>query len=392
MTSDSLLATLARTTHAGPIGRIRRLAITAILAAGLLLTGCGERVTDPAPSDGAELAMRDIAGPPRDASLFLEDVSLRPGVVADLHVRLLVNEALPCNDPKRTAFAIHGVNHTAASWERLADAFFSGPRRQQLCQIAALDQVGHGLSGLPEGELLFGEVLIQDYARSVIAVLERLSRRGIRPGIVLAHSQGTLTTQTVQQMLADQGTSLADRFRIHDAVLLGTQGPQEAPNAIPAGIDALVATLITTTPERGTFILGPPEVFQALWFSNLVGALSSRTPSLEEIALGGWAADAPLFAVLQNLEGDPAVDPFPRPSVSAGVFGPGSGTRLQMIDFADDPFSLSPDAQAIYLHLTSDGSLSHFVTLTDPLELNEAIHGFQVTDPGTVRAAIDLPR
>lgn len=391
MTSDSLFATLARSTEVGPVGRVRRLAIAAILAAGLLLTGCGERVTDPAPSDGAELAVRDIAGPPRDASLFLEDVSLRPGVVADLHVRLFVNEALPCNDPKRTAFAIHGVNHTAASWERLAEAFFGGPRRQQLCQIAALDQIGHGLSGLPEGELLFGEVLIQDYAQSVIAVLERLSRRGIRPGIVLAHSQGTLTTQTVQQMLADQGTSLADRFRIRDAVLFGTQGPQEAPNAIPAGIDALVAALITTTPERGTFILGPPEVFQALWFSNLVGAPSSRTPTLEEIAQGGWAADAPLFAVLQNLEGGGA-DFFPRPSVSAGVFGPSSGTRLQMIDFADDPFSLSPDAQAIYLHLTGDGSQSNFVTLTDPLELNEAIHGFQVTDPGRVRAAIDLPR
>lgn len=146
-------------------------------------------------------------------------------------------------DPKRTPLAVHGVNHTAATWELLAEAFFSGPRREQLCRIAALDHVGHGLSGLPEGD------------------------------------------------------------------------PHPA---------------------------------------------------------------------------DPAFDPFPRPSVSAGVFGPASGTRLQMIDFADDPFSLGAEAQGVYVHLTGDGSPSDLVTLADPA--NEAIHDFQITDPDLVRAPIDLPR
>ncbi len=363
-----------------------QLGAAAVLAVGLLLTGCGDRVTDPL-ADGSELAARGAPGPPGDASLFLDDVSLRPGVVADLHLRVFVNERLPCSDPKRTALAIHGVNHTAATWELLAEAFFDGPTRDQFCRIAALDHVGHGLSGLPEGDLLFGNLSIQDYARSVIAVLERLPARGIRPGIVMGHSQGTLTTQTVQQMLTDQGTSLADRFRVGDVVLLGTQGPAEAPNSIPVAINP---DLITTTPERGTFVLGPPPVFQSLWFSNLTSVLSSRAPSVETIAANGWAADVPLVAVLQNLEGDPSLDPFPRPSVSAGVFGPDSGTRLQMIDFADDPFSLTPDAEAVYLHLTGDGSLSNLVTLTDPA--NEAIHDYQITDPELVRAAIDLPR
>lgn len=392
MTLDSLFAARRRAAPTVRTGRLGRLTIAVILAAGLLLTGCGEQLTDPVVQDGGQLDVRGIEGPPQDVSLFLDNVSLRPGVVADLHVRLFVNEALPCRDPKRTALAIHGVNHTAASWERLVEAFFSGSRGSygQLCQIAALDHVGQGLSGLPEGGLFFGQVTIQDYARSAMGVLERLSRRGVRPGIVLAHSQGTLTTQTVQQMLADEGTSLARRFRVHDVVFLGTQGPEEVPNQIPPGTDQLLASLITTTPERGTFVLGPPAVFQALWFSNLTNQLASRAPTLEEIAARGWASDVPLFAVLQNVELDPSLDPFPRPSVSAGVFGPASGTRLQMIDFADDPFSLTPDAEAVYLHLTGDGSLSNLVTLTDPA--NEAIHDFQITDPNLVRAAIALPR
>lgn len=393
MTGNKLPTTPERAVPACHAGRARRHAMAVILAAALVLTGCGERVTDPVSSNGAELTVRDTRGPSRDVSLFLQDVPLRPGVVADLHVRLYVNEALPCNDPKRTALAIHGVNHTAATWEPLAEAFFSGSRDrpgQQLCQIAALDHVGHGLSGLPEGGLLFGDVTIQDYARAVIGVLERLSRRGLRPGILLAHSQGTLTSQTVQQMLAEEGTSLARRFRVRDAIFLGTQGPAEAPNQIPPGTEPLLLSLITTTLERGTFVLGPPPVFQALWFSNLTNQVASRAPALDEIAARGWASDVPLFAVLQNAELDPSVDPFPRPSVSAGAFGRRSGTRLQMIDFADDPFSLTPDAQAVYAHLTGDNSLSDFTTLTDPA--NEAIHGYQITDPDLVRAAIDLPR
>ncbi|MFW6088548.1 MAG: alpha/beta hydrolase [Gemmatimonadota bacterium] len=357
----------------------------------LAAAACSDAPT--AAPDAVSSETLEAAGPPSDVSLHLDDIVLRPGVSADLHVRLYVNEALPCRDPKRTALAIHGVNHTAASWETFAEAFFTGSRGrhgQQLCQIAALDHVGHGLSGLPEGDLLFGEVTIQDYARSVVGVLDRLFRRGLRPAIIMAHSQGTLTIQTVQQMLANEGTSLARRFRVRDVVLLGTQGPAEAPNQIPPGTDQLLFSLITATPERGTFVLGPPPVFQALWFSNLTNVLSSRAPTVGEIAARGWASDVPLFAILQNVELDPSIDPFPRPSVSAGVFGPGSGTRLQMVDFADDPFSLTPDAEEAYRHLTGDNTLSGFVTLTDPA--NEAIHDFPITDPALVRAAIDLPR
>lgn len=80
---------------------------------------------------------------------------------------------------------------------------------------------------------------------------------------------------------------------------------------------------------------------------------------------------------------------FDRLSVSAGVFGSGSGNHLQVVDFADDPFSPSADAARIYRHPTRDESHSEFVSLTDPR--NAAVHDCTITHPGRVRGVVDLP-
>lgn len=358
----------------------------ASLALALAVVACDR------PPTGAEEAAAGLhvnhAVPTRDFDLTFGDVRFRPDALADIHVQVFVNETLPCRDPLRTAFFIHGVNATAASWEGFAEAFFEGPRHRQLCVVAAVDHPGHGESGLPRG-VPFGELIIEDYARSVIEVLTRLSRRGIRPTIIVGHSQGTSTTQTVQQMLIDQGSSLGERFGIRDAVFLGAQGPEQLPMEFLLPDEAvadLISSLLTTTPEKGTFILGPPSIFQQLWFINLDLELSSDAPSVEEIATNGWNEDVPLFAALQaaTLEG------FAPPPVDAGVFGAPHRTRLHVVDFADDPWSLTPRAEAVYEYLTGDASLARFVTLTDPD--NEAVHDYMITDAARVRSVIPLPR
>lgn len=370
----------------------RRLPMT---AGGLVLTlamwGCfeaGTSTTAPDASAASAPPGRTMA-PPADHSVLLEDVELRPGITADLHVRMFVNEVRPCRDPARTALAIHGINHTAATWETLADAFFTGPAHEQLCAVAALDHPGHGRSGLPEGDpgFDFGQLTVQDYARGTLEVMRRLQERGIRPSILVGHSQGTLTLQTVQQLLLKDGASLAERFDVRDVVFFGTQGPREAPVAFTLPDEAVaeqISALLTTTEEKGTHLVGPPQVFRDLWFINRDLVLSSDAPTVEEIADSGWNADVPLAAVLQNV----GQNGFRRPSVSAGAFVPDEGTRLHMIHFTDDPWSVN--AARVYEHLTGDPSLSGFTPVGDPD--GEAVHDYPITNPGAVRSAVELPR
>lgn len=343
---------------------------------------------DAADGPMSPVAPAATAGGAAESHLMLEGIELRPGASADIHVRMYRNAMQPCADPERTALLVHGVNATAASWESFAEAFLEGEAGRRMCTIAALDQAGHGNSGLPVG-MPFGELLIEDYARTLIGVLDRLHDLDIRPSILVAHSQGTSTVQTAQQMLRDGGSSLRTRFGVRDVVMLGVQGPREVRVGFllpPETVAGIIAAYITTTPERGTYIQGPADLFQQLWFINTQLAFSTKTPAVETIATRGWNADAPLFAVLQAA----GLSGFDTPSVDPGVFGPASGSTLRVIDFADDPWSLTPRAAEIYQYLSGDASLAGFTSLVDPL--GDAVHDYMITHPGVVRSAIPLPR
>lgn len=358
----------------------------AVLFAVSVAAACDSPPLEPSlPEVGPPLAA--VTG--LEPDLVLDDVELRPGTTADIHLKINVNPTRPCRDPARVALLVHGVNHTAASWDSFAEAFLRGHPQTQLCLLAAMDHAGHGASGLPEGPILFGELAVEDYARTLLEVLERLQEHGIRPSILMGHSQGTSTIQTAQEMLLDRGENLRDRFEIRDAVFMGIQGPAEVPTGflLPDEVVAgIVASLVTTTPERGTFVQGPPSIFQQLWFSNLDLALSSEAPSVAEISALGWSSDVPLVAVLQG-SGQGGLT---TPSVRGGAFHPRWGTRLLTLDFADDPWSLTPEARDIHAYLTEDGSPGGFVTLADPD--GEAVHDYLITHPDIVREALSLPR
>lgn len=363
----------------------QRTAIALLLA--LVGVGCAEEPTSP--SLDAISQARTASAPATAFDLVLDGVELRPGATADIHVQVSMNEARPCRDPARTALLIHGVNATAASWDPLAEAFFEGDAEDQLCLVAAMDHAGHGKSGLPVGSVLFGELTVQDYARTLMGVLQRLRSRGIRPSILMGHSQGTSTIQTVQETLLDEGESLEERYGVRDVVFLATQGPAQlqAGFLLPEEeVGAVIGSLLTTTPEKGTFVQGPPTLYQDLWFINLDLVLSSAAPSLEEIGENGWNSNVPLFAALQAA----GQDGFTTPPVRSGAFRSEHGTTLHDVDFADDPWALTPRAREIHEYLTGDPSLSGFVSLSDPA--NEAVHAYPTTHPEVVRGAIPLPR
>ena len=348
------------------------------------LSACDSGADQTFPTEASSRQSR----PAVESSVILDDVELRPGATADIHVRIYRHGTQPCADPGRAALLVHGINATAASWEPLVEALLNGDPARRLCRIAAVDQAGHGSSSLPVG-VSFGELMVEDYARTLLAVLERLPALQIRPSILVGHSQGAGTIQAAQQMMLDAGTTLRTAFGIRDVVMLGVQGPRElrAAHLLPPGqVAAVIGAYLTTTPERGTYVQGPPQLFQQLWFLTTALTYSMRTPSPQTIGSRGWNADAPLFATLQAA----GLSGFDMPSIEPGIFAPRLGTTLFIVDFADDPWSLSDRAAEIYVYLTGDASLAGFSTLTDPL--GEAVHDYMITHPAEVRSGIPLPR
>jgi pimeloyl-ACP methyl ester carboxylesterase len=85
------------------------------------------------------------AAPLIESSVVLDSVALRPGVDTDVHLRVYTNTVTPCQSSRNTAFAIHGVRHTAATWKPLAQALFDrDPPGRPLCRVVAIDLPGHG--------------------------------------------------------------------------------------------------------------------------------------------------------------------------------------------------------------------------------------------------------
>ena len=111
----------------------------------------------------AALALPSLAAATdMDFDIWLSNVRLRRHVTVDLHVKVFVNERHPCHG--NTILAVHGANGNAHRWDNFVEAIFAhnptSPR--EVCRVAALEFPGHGQSGLPEGDLLFGELTLED--------------------------------------------------------------------------------------------------------------------------------------------------------------------------------------------------------------------------------------
>src|SRR5512139_977044 len=97
--------------------------------------------------------------------LTLRGIEIRPGVTLDLHAAVFVDESHACEG--NVALAIHGMMHTAATWERMVAALFDdNPAGRKICRVVALDMPGRGGSTVP-ANLWFGVVTPEDYATAV---------------------------------------------------------------------------------------------------------------------------------------------------------------------------------------------------------------------------------
>lgn len=355
----------------------------------LALVACQNALSAP----DTDLASREasMARLQHEGDVLLEDVVLEPGITADIHVRLFVNEEAPCSGRDRTALLIPGSSHTANSFNRLAEELFTGPRESQMCRLAALDFPGHGQSSLPGPGLLFGDLTLQHYLEAAAGVLDRLPDHNVHIGAIVGHSQGTMIIQMLQAHLVRERTNLREAYGIRKAVLLGPSMPAALPWlwSSNTAVLGLLQQLVTDDPALGRYIRGPAWAFQAAWFVNTSGDLAPLAPPVATIAANGWNSRLPLVANLQTL----GAAPFSRPSIPSGIFAAEEGTDLQIVNMADDPASLPFEGQALLEYLTGDAEARISLVL-DPTGSHSAVHSAMLIDElvDDVRSAMELPR
>jgi pimeloyl-ACP methyl ester carboxylesterase len=318
-----------------------------------------------------------------DHALWLEDVELRPGVTADISVTVFVNERSPrCLEQGRSVLALSGIGFTAAVWEPMANALFA--RRgggSTDCRLYAIDPPGHGNSGLPDG-MLFGDMTLLDLLTAYRNTWTRLTEMGVTPETVIGHSQGALLTQLLQDRLLEEGSSLRAEFGAREAVLLGASPPAAIEwSAATPELFALVSSLVTFTPERGTFAVAPPEAWVGFSYTNFAGVPHPDTP-LAELHQTTSPESIPSVLELFGFAG------FARPEVRPGVFARANGTRLTMVAFTEDPFGLVSEQEALYEYLSNDCRLSRLAVIEDEF----AVHNLHDAQPELIVLALSRLR
>lgn len=308
------------------------------------------------------------AASPSAGDWVLEGVALRPGVSADLHVRVIDNPRV--GDGGEVVLAVHGFGHTAETWGDAAAWLLSDlPSGTRASRLVLLDLPGHGGSPAPSG-VLFGTLGVGDYVAALEGTLEALARAGVRPTTLVGHSMGALVITLLQERLVAGGTSLRERHGVRAAVLVAPALPREVPWAFAESEGTIVTLgrLVVIDPARGPVARMSPAVWQALFFTDPMGIVAPDAPSEAVIASSGYMADEPLAAALEML----GLAGGPRPSVRAGCFGPEGGTRLTVLAMSRDALMQPGELRALYAHLRGDDGGAGFVLVAGAQAVHDA--------------------
>jgi pimeloyl-ACP methyl ester carboxylesterase len=331
----------------------------------------------------------------RSYDITLAGVELRPGVAADLQVKVYVNTGHPC--ASNTILGIHGMAQTAATWEPFVNELFAdNPAGRKVCRFVAINLPGHGGSGLPTGGPAFGDLAIQDYVAATLGAMDRLDDFGLRPHTLIGHSLGGLVVQMTQQALADRGTTLRRAYGVKNVVLLASALPGSLPwpsfDSNP--LVGMLAGFGTWSPDLGVYldipyeptsVPGFPEPvlpWQMMLFMTRSYALVPGTPMPSDVAAKGYHAFVPGTVAWQMQH---------RPLVEAGIFGRDRGTSLSLVTYEQDPLLTLPEVQELYAYLTGDGGATGVAFVMG----SYAVHNTHMSDPAlllwSVACAVRLP-
>jgi pimeloyl-ACP methyl ester carboxylesterase len=306
---------------------------------------------------------------------MLPGVPLRPGVTADIHFDVYET---PGSCLGRVVLAVHGVAHSAASWQPFAERLLGqGLAGLAVCKVVAVDLPGRGQSGLPSGGVRFGSLGLSDYVSVLRASLERLPALGLAPDTLLGHSQGGLLVQLTQKALLAEGGSL-QALGITRAILLASVGPRQVPwefvdsgTAVP-----ILARYIRVNRTLGLHVSIPDAAWPSVFFSDLAGAVVGA-PAPADVAR--YNARESLVSSLQLVGLG-----FRRPSVPAGAFSSARGTELSLIAMENDTIIRPHENTLLYEHLTGQPPGSAVVVVSGAT----SVHDMHVADPDGLLAAV----
>lgn len=332
--------------------------------------------------------------------LIFPDVYLQDGVAADINVLVLKNTNQRCDKGHKghkgkSIIALHGLANTASAWKPLASELFSdNPIGKEVCSILAINLPGRGYSGLPEGEtgLLFGQLTLDDHAQAVIGTLERVRQAGFHPATIMAHSQGGLIVQMVQQALLDDGSSLRSEFGIKKAFLIAPIGPAAVPWGYATsgkGATDVGGFLNFSNPEVGPHVAIPDGIWPYLFFAYPEVGWADNRPLFEEVASEGYNSPESLNASLQLVRSEALAELIglapldPPQTVDRGIFDK-TGTRLEFVEMSRDSFQTAGEPAMLYEYLTNDSSLKKFAVV----DSGDAVHSMYLSNPSELLEAL----
>jgi pimeloyl-ACP methyl ester carboxylesterase len=311
--------------------------------------------------------------------IMLEDVQFEPGITVDTFVNVYgdVEGFDSVHDLRHCQLALHGGVFAAAAWRPYAEALGEGE-----CVLVA-DMPVRGNSGVPEGGQL-GDLDLFSYRDALIEVMDRLDEAKLKPRVILGHSMGGTLLQMIQQRLVDEGSSLHDRYRIDEAVLVASDLPAEVPWALgdSGDLTGLIEAFAVSDPVHGLLFEIPVALWPAFYFTGLDGQVVPNALTPAEIEGGGFNALGEPLQAIHQLNGTGGF--ASRPSADAGLFHD-RGTRLRAVAYEQDVYVQLAESETLYQHLTGDASSDCFVPVLGP----DTVHVLQFSNPESLVSALE---
>ena len=238
----------------------------------------------------------------------LVSVSLPGGGIVDIQIDSFANPNK--NAGNKTLLAVHGLAHTGATFEPLANELFKKTGSDKIDRVLALNFPGRNGSGLPSN-VQFGNLTVEDYTAVLLGVLDQLPKQ-IKIESIVGHSMGALIIQTAQNRLRSAGTSLQKEYGIKNVYLLATSIPNPLPwlfadsgaaSQIAAMLQSADPTLgshlrlLSSNPEEQARLLG---IWLSIFFTNSLDEFVPGTPFTTALK-SNYVSNEALIMTLQVL-------------------------------------------------------------------------------------------
>jgi pimeloyl-ACP methyl ester carboxylesterase len=300
----------------------------------------------------------------------LYNVTLRPNVTVNMHATILQRRGFSIGN--RTILAVHGLSHTGNAMIPLASEILK--KDFTVSRIVLIDLPGRNGSSVPTN-LLFGNLVMDDYVTSIIGTLNFMKARKMPASTIVAHSMGSILVELVQQRLQTEGTNLKNKYGVNLFLAITSSIPNPLPWYLADSGNAgqLAGQFITASPELGQYVSIPPEGWISLFFTNLSGVVVPGALSANDIISKKYNANEPLLSTLQLL----GIAGFQRPYVSQNIFNKANGTFMILAAMSQDTTVSVEEARALYRYLTGDKNEYGFAVVTE----DDAVHDMLISKP-----------